>query len=108
MSTTVIAQGTSRIRETIFEDRFSHAMELTRLGAKVDISGDTATVEGVEQLSGATVMASDIRAGAGLVVAGLAAKGETQVRRIYHVDRGYEALDEGLSALGAEIKREKE
>lgn len=108
MSMAVISQGTSRIRETVFEDRFSHAMELIRLGAKVTISGDTATVEGVDHLSGATVMASDIRAGAGMVIAGLAAGGETQVRRIYHVDRGYEALDEGLTALGAEIKREKE
>jgi UDP-N-acetylglucosamine 1-carboxyvinyltransferase len=108
MSMAVISQGTSRIRETVFEDRFSHAMELIRLGAKVTISGDTATVEGVDHLCGATVMASDIRAGAGMVIAGLAAEGETQVRRIYHVDRGYEALDEGLMALGAEIKREKE
>jgi UDP-N-acetylglucosamine 1-carboxyvinyltransferase len=108
MSMAVISQGTSHIRETVFEDRFSHAMELIRLGAKMTISGDTATVEGVDHLSGATVMASDIRAGAGMVIAGLAAEGETQVRRIYHVDRGYEALDEGLTALGAEIKREKE
>jgi UDP-N-acetylglucosamine 1-carboxyvinyltransferase len=108
MSMAVISQGTSHIRETVFEDRFSHAMELIRLGAKVMISGDTATVEGVDHLSGATVMASDIRAGAGMVIAGLAAEGETQVRRIYHVDRGYETLDKGLMALGAEIKREKE
>jgi len=108
MSMAVISQGTSHIRETVFEDRFSHAMELIRLGAKVTISGDTATVEGVDHLSGASVMASDIRAGAGMIIAGLAAGGETQVRRIYHVDRGYEALDEGLMALGADIKREKE
>ncbi len=108
MAMSTISEGTSHIRETVFEDRFSHAMELIRLGARVTISGDTATIEGVDHLSGATVMASDIRAGAAMVIAGLGAHGETQVRRIYHVDRGYENIENGLGELGADISREKE
>jgi len=103
-----IAKGTCHVRETIFEDRFSHTMELIRLGAKVNISGDSAVIEGVNKLSGTTVMASDIRAGAAMVIAGLAAQGETTVRRIYHVDRGYEQIEDALVSLGADIKREKE
>jgi len=108
MSMAAVSRGTSHIRETIFEDRFSHAMELVRLGARLTISGDTATVEGVENLSGASVMASDIRAGAAMVIAGLAAHGETHVRRVYHVDRGYETLEKTLKSLGADIERVKE
>jgi UDP-N-acetylglucosamine 1-carboxyvinyltransferase len=108
MALAVVAEGSSRVRETVFEDRFSHAMELIRLGAKVTIAGDTAAIEGVPKLSGTTVMASDIRAGAALVVAGLAAEGETTIRRIYHIDRGYETLEKSLSALGGEISREQE
>ena len=103
-----LAQGTCHIRETIFEDRFSHAMELIRLGAKINISGDSAVIEGVKNLTGTTVMASDIRAGAAMVIAGLAAKGETMVRRVYHVDRGYEQIEDAFVSLGADIKREKE
>ncbi len=99
------AQGTSHMRETVFEDRFSHCMELARLGAKVTIIGDVATIEGVERLNGAGVMASDIRAGAGLVTACLAAEGTSEVRRIYHIERGYDALDAKLRAVGASITK---
>ncbi|NIP43596.1 MAG: UDP-N-acetylglucosamine 1-carboxyvinyltransferase [candidate division Zixibacteria bacterium] len=108
MSMATMAEGTTRIRETIFEDRFSHAMELIRLGAKITISGDTATIEGVENLSGTNVMASDIRAGAAMVVAGLAAEGETEVKRVYHIDRGYENFEESMAAVGADIERVKD
>jgi len=103
-----IADGTSHIRETIFEDRFTHAMELIRLGARINISGDSAVIEGVSKLTGTTVMASDIRAGAAMVIAGLAAKGETTVGRVYHVDRGYEQIEKCFSSLGADINRVKE
>jgi UDP-N-acetylglucosamine 1-carboxyvinyltransferase len=99
------ANGISRIRETIFEDRFTHIMELRRLGADIGVAGNEATVNGVRKLSGATVMASDIRAGAGLVIAGLSATGKTEILRIYHIDRGYYRLEEKLSALGADINR---
>lgn len=99
------AQGTSHMRETVFEDRFSHCMELARLGAKVTIIGDVATIEGVPRLNGAGVMASDIRAGAGLVTACLAAEGTSEVRRIYHIERGYDALDAKLRAVGASISK---
>jgi UDP-N-acetylglucosamine 1-carboxyvinyltransferase len=99
------AGGISRIRETIFEDRFSHVMELRRLGADIGIAGNEATIKGVKRLSGATVMASDIRAGAGLVIAGLAASGQTEILRVYHTDRGYYRLEEKLSAVGADIIR---
>ncbi|MFC1543820.1 UDP-N-acetylglucosamine 1-carboxyvinyltransferase [Gemmatimonadota bacterium] len=101
-----VADGTSVIRETVFEDRFVHLSELARLGAEIRAVGDEATVVGTERLSGTTVMASDIRAGAGLVVACLAAEGESVVNRVYHVDRGYERLEERLTALGATIARE--
>jgi UDP-N-acetylglucosamine 1-carboxyvinyltransferase len=97
--------GISRIRETIFEDRFTHVMELRRLGANISISGNEATINGVKKLSGATIMASDIRAGAGLVIAALAATGKSDLLRVYHIDRGYYRLEEKLGALGADIKR---
>ena len=99
------AKGTALVVETIFENRFMHVQELRRLGAHVDIEGNTAVVHGVDHLAGATVMATDLRASASLVIAGLAAEGETTVERIYHLDRGYEQLDEKLSRLGASIRR---
>jgi UDP-N-acetylglucosamine 1-carboxyvinyltransferase len=100
-----IASGTGIVTETIFENRFMHVQELLRLGAKVDIEGNTAIVHGVERLTGATVMATDLRASACLVIAGLKAEGETIVDRIYHLDRGYEKIEQKLSALGADIER---
>ena len=105
MALDCIAQGAARIEETIFENRFMHALELQRLGADIAISGNTATVTGVEKLQGAAVMATDLRASASLVVAGLVAQGETLIDRIYHLDRGYEALERKLSGLGAKIAR---
>jgi UDP-N-acetylglucosamine 1-carboxyvinyltransferase len=105
MSLATVASGTSHLRETVFEDRFTHAPELARLGAKIEIAHDEAAITGVETLKGATVMASDIRAGAGLVVAALAAEGKSEILRVYHVDRGYHKIEEKLSHLGAEIKR---
>jgi len=105
MTVLTVSEGTGFIRETIFENRFLHVMELQRLGANIVINGDRATVTGVPYLDGAEVMASDIRAGAALVLAGLAARGTTEVLRIYHVDRGYENIEEKLSSLGAMIKR---
>jgi len=107
MSLASIADGTSQIRETVFEDRFTHVMELNRLGADIKISGDRATITGVKKLYGAQVMASDIRAGAGLVLAGLSAEGTTEVLRVYHIDRGYERFEDKLKKIGAEIKRVK-
>ena len=100
-----IAEGTALVTETIFENRFMHVQELRRLGAKVDIEGNTAIVHGVDELRGATVMATDLRASASLVIAGLVAQGETIVDRIYHLDRGYERIEEKLCALGARIRR---
>jgi UDP-N-acetylglucosamine 1-carboxyvinyltransferase len=105
MSLTCLAEGTSQIRETVFEERFAHVMELCRLGAQIKISGDRATVDGVRRLKGASVMASDIRGGMGLTLAGLAAEGTTQILRVYHIDRGYDRIEERLSGLGARIKR---
>ncbi|MGE5693156.1 MAG: UDP-N-acetylglucosamine 1-carboxyvinyltransferase [Candidatus Zixiibacteriota bacterium] len=105
MSLATVANGTSHLRETVFEDRFTHAPELARLGAKIEIAHDEAAITGVETLKGATIMASDIRAGAGLVVAALAAEGKSEILRVYHVDRGYHRIEEKLSHLGAEIKR---
>lgn len=99
------AKGESRIREAIFERRFLHAAELARMGARVAVSGDAAFITGVDALSGAAVMASDIRAGAGLVVAALAAKGRTIIGRVYHIDRGYEHIERVLRGLGARIRR---
>ncbi|HQZ46313.1 MAG TPA: UDP-N-acetylglucosamine 1-carboxyvinyltransferase [Usitatibacteraceae bacterium] len=100
-----IASGTALVTETIFENRFMHVQELRRLGARIDIEGNTAVVQGVDRLAGATVMATDLRASASLVIAGLVADGETVVERIYHLDRGYECLEEKLSRLGARVRR---
>jgi len=105
MALAAIAQGTAVITETIFENRFMHALELQRLGADIAIQGNSAVVRGVERLQGASVMATDLRASAGLVIAGLVADGETIVDRIYHLDRGYEALEKKLSGLGARVAR---
>jgi len=105
MALNAVAEGTAMIRETIFENRFMHAVELARLGADIRIDGNTAVVQGVARLDGATVMATDLRASAGLVIAGLVASGRTVVDRIYHLDRGYEGLDGKLSALGARVSR---
>ena len=102
------AKGNSIISETIFENRFMHVPELARLGARISIKGNQATVEGPTPLSGATVMATDLRASASLILAGLAAKGETLLRRIYHLDRGYEQIEQKLSQLGAKVVREIE
>lgn len=105
MALNSIADGTGIVIETIFENRFMHALELQRLGAEIEIAGNTAIVHGVSRMQGATVMATDLRASASLVVAGLAAEGETVVDRIYHLDRGYECIEEKLSQLGAYIRR---
>ena len=99
------AKGTSRIRETIFENRFMHVQELARLGAHIHLEGDTAIVDGVDRLRGAPVMATDLRASVSLVIAALAAEGETVVNRVYHLDRGFERLEEKLGACGADIER---
>ena len=107
MALNCIAAGTGTVVETIFENRFMHAQELRRLGAKIEIEGNTAIVTGVVQLTGATVMATDLRASACLVIAGLVAEGETTVDRIYHLDRGYDAIETKLSAVGAKITRVK-
>ena len=105
MTLACLAQGTSRIEETIFENRFMHASELMRMGAQIETSTNLATIEGANQLKGAQVMASDLRASAALVIAGLAASGMTQVLRIYHLDRGYENLVGKLQNVGARIAR---
>jgi UDP-N-acetylglucosamine 1-carboxyvinyltransferase len=105
MALASIARGTAVITETIFENRFMHALELQRLGAEIAIQGNTAVVSGVERLQGAGVMATDLRASASLVIAGLIAEGETLVDRIYHLDRGYEGLETKLAGLGARIAR---
>jgi UDP-N-acetylglucosamine 1-carboxyvinyltransferase len=105
MALAAVAQGTALITETIFENRFMHALELQRLGADIRLEGNTAVVKGVARLQGARVMATDLRASAGLVIAGLVADGDTVVDRIYHLDRGYEALEKKLGALGARIER---
>ena len=105
MALDCIADGTNRVTETIFENRFMHVQELSRLGASIEIEGNTAIVTGVPRLSGATVMATDLRASAGLVIAALVADGETTIDRIYHLDRGYQAMETKLTALGATIRR---
>jgi UDP-N-acetylglucosamine 1-carboxyvinyltransferase len=102
------SQGSGVIKETIFENRFMQALELMRLGADIKIAGDTAIIRGGKKLKGAPVMASDLRASAALVLAGLAAEGTTIVRRIYHLDRGYEHMEKKLAAIGARIRREEE
>jgi UDP-N-acetylglucosamine 1-carboxyvinyltransferase len=100
-----MAKGTSRIRETIFENRFMHVQELARLGAKVRLDGDTAYVDGVDKLTGAPVMATDLRASVSLVIGALAAEGQTTISRVYHLDRGFEALETKLSRCGAQVER---
>ena len=105
MALEAVAEGSGRIVETIFENRFMHVPELQRMGADIHVDGHTAVVRGVEQLEGASVMATDLRASASLVIAGLAAQGETVIDRIYHLDRGYEHIETKLSALGADIMR---
>ena len=100
-----IAEGTAIITETIFENRFMHVQELQRLGADITVKGNTAIVKGVAELNGAPIMATDLRASAGLVLAGLVARGTTLVDRVYHIDRGYEVIEEKLGQLGARIRR---
>lgn len=107
MALMTVAEGTSIIRETIFENRFMHVGELRRLGADIVTEGSVATVKGVKELKGAPVMSSDLRASASLIVAGLRAKGETVIDRVYHLDRGYEKMELKLQALGADIERVK-
>lgn len=108
MTLMTLAEGTSHVEEKIFENRFMHVPELIRMGASIDIDGSAATIKGVEMLRGAPVMASDLRASASLVLAGLAAEGETTVARVYHLDRGYERVEEKLSVCGAQIERVSE
>ncbi len=107
MALNCISSGASKVTETIFENRFMHVNELVRLGAKIQIDGKVALVEGVDKLSGATVMATDLRASASLVMAGLVAEGETTVERIYHLDRGYDQMETKLRGIGADIERVK-
>jgi len=101
-----VAQGTSIISETVFENRFMHAEELRRMGADIKTDGRSAVIEGVSTLTGAPVKASDLRAGAALIIAGLAAEGETEITNIYHIDRGYDGIVEKLVGVGAKIRRE--
>jgi UDP-N-acetylglucosamine 1-carboxyvinyltransferase len=108
MALAATAEGASMITETIFENRFMHVPELRRMGANINLHGGSAMVRGVRKLTGAQVMATDLRASVSLVIAGLAAEGETVVNRVYHLDRGYERLEEKLAACGAEIERVKE
>jgi len=105
MALMTCAQGTSHITETIFENRFMHVQELVRLGARIQLDGETATIEGVDRLKGAPVMATDLRASVSLVIAALAAEGETMVNRVYHLDRGFERLEDKLVRCGAAIER---
>jgi UDP-N-acetylglucosamine 1-carboxyvinyltransferase len=107
MALMALAQGQSIIIETVFENRFMHAAELKRMGADVTIQGQTAVVNGVKELSGAPLMATDLRASASLVLAALAAKGKSVISRIYHIDRGYSCIEKKLCSLGAKIYREK-
>jgi UDP-N-acetylglucosamine 1-carboxyvinyltransferase len=100
-----IAKGSGTITETVFENRFMHVQELQRMGAEINLKGNTAFSTGVKQLTGAPVMATDLRASASLVIAGLIARGTTTVDRIYHIDRGYECIEEKLQQLGAQIRR---
>jgi UDP-N-acetylglucosamine 1-carboxyvinyltransferase len=105
MALMTLARGTSRITETIFENRFMHVQELVRLGANIHLDGETATIEGVTRLKGAPVMATDLRASVSLVIAALAAEGDTIVNRVYHLDRGFERLESKLANCGAAIER---
>ena len=107
MALNCIAEGSSKVTETIFENRFMHVNELARLGAKIEVDGRLAMVQGVARLSGARVMATDLRASAGLVIAGLVAEGETVIDRIYHLDRGYDRMESKLRGIGADIERVK-
>jgi UDP-N-acetylglucosamine 1-carboxyvinyltransferase len=108
MALMAVADGSSVITETIYPDRFSHVPELRRLGADISVDRNVAVVSGVKRLSGAKVMATDLRASAALILAGLIADGETEVSRVYHIDRGYETIEKKLSGVGAKIRREKE
>ena len=105
MAMNAIAEGSGKVVETIFENRFMHVPELNRMGANISAEGNTAIVKGVPKLSGATVMATDLRASASLVIAGLVADGDTIVERIYHLDRGYENIEQKLGGVGAKIER---
>jgi UDP-N-acetylglucosamine 1-carboxyvinyltransferase len=105
MAMLALADGTSLLTETIFENRYMHVPELNRMGAEIEVRGRSAIVRGVDKLIGAPVMATDLRASMGLVLAGLAAEGQTEVNRVYHLDRGYERLEEKLQAVGADIER---
>jgi UDP-N-acetylglucosamine 1-carboxyvinyltransferase len=102
-----LAKGEAVVTETVFENRFMHVPELQRMGASVALRGNTAVVQGIERLYGASVMATDLRASASLVIAGLVAEDETEVRRVYHLDRGYEHIEAKMSGLGAQIQRVK-
>ncbi len=108
MALMAVSHGACIVEETIFENRFMHVLELVRLGADITLKGRTAVVRGVDKLTGAPVMASDLRASASLVLAGLATEGATEVQRIYHLDRGYERMEEKLAAVGARIVRASE
>ena len=105
MALMAVADGAAMITETIFENRFMHVPELARMGARINVHGASAIVRGVPALSGAPVMATDLRASVSLILAGLAAEGETVVNRVYHLDRGYEAVEQKLAACGADIER---
>jgi UDP-N-acetylglucosamine 1-carboxyvinyltransferase len=105
MAVNAIANGTGMVVETIFENRFMHVQEMRRLGAQIEIDGHTAVVKGVSRLTGARVMATDLRASAGLVIAGLVAEGTTDIDRIYHLDRGYDRMEQKLVGLGARVTR---
>src|SRR5688500_18978796 len=105
MALDTVAEGTGVITENVFENRFMHVQELRRLGADIRVDGNTATIRGVAEMSGAPIMATDLRASASLVLAGLVAKGDTTVDRVYHIDRGYECIEEKLAGLGAKIRR---
>ena len=100
-----VAEGDSKVKETIFENRFMHILELKRMGANIGIDGNTAIITGVQKLNSAQVMATDLRASAALILAGLIADGETIIDRIYHLDRGYESIEEKLSNIGAKVRR---
>ena len=108
MATMALADGISVISDKIYPDRFMHVSELNRMGAKIYLESARAIVHGVKRLSGAPVMASDLRASAALILAGLVAEGDTEVHRVYHLDRGYDNIEKKLSGLGASIRREKE
>jgi UDP-N-acetylglucosamine 1-carboxyvinyltransferase len=105
MALNVVAEGTAKVTETIFENRYMHVPEMQRMGAKIQTDGKVAVIEGVAKLSGATVMATDLRASASLVIAGLVAEGETLIDRIYHLDRGYDRMEAKLRGIGADIER---